>query len=145
MMTLEQKVAEYPDLPDWQVAEILNQPDASVDEVVTVRSTLVGIGSMLVALGPDRGAAFLDTIEAAAQSRAAIRWALYCLKQGDLDVGLSVVRAEIAALAGLGILTQAEVDSILALAETRHRPSWAEHNGITVTARTVGIARGAKP
>lgn len=144
-MTLADKVLEYPDLADWQVADVLNAPDPTLDEVVEVNTTMIGIGSILVALGPEDGAAFLDVVEASAQQNAVIRWALYCLKQGALDVGLPVVRAQIAGLADLGILTGAQVDSILALAETRRHPSWSEKYGITVNAREVGLARGAKP
>jgi hypothetical protein len=42
-----------------------------------------------------------------------------------------------------GIITTAQANQLKALGEKRHFPSWAEHNEIEVTARTVGLARGA--
>jgi hypothetical protein len=47
----------------------------------------------------------------------------------------------LSALLAVGIISQGVYDALIAL--TNRRPSWAEHNNITVTAREVGLARGA--
>jgi hypothetical protein len=46
-------------------------------------------------------------------------------------------------LAALGHMTQAQATALKALANDVNQ-SWAEHYNIVVTARTVGLARGAR-
>ena len=56
--TLRDRISQ-PDmsgLPEWQVAERLNAPDASLPTVVTWSSAPLRIGHVLAALGPDAGA-----------------------------------------------------------------------------------------
>ena len=111
-MSLAERVAaaDLAGLPDWRVAELLNSPDPSLPEVVTLEKTLLGPAGIMVALGPEAGARVLNAIEAGAVQDAMLRWVFYILK---------------------------------ASAERRRFPSWAEHNQIEVTARSVGLARGA--
>jgi hypothetical protein len=135
---------ELSGLPDWQAAEVLNAPDPSLPETVTLERTLVGPAEIMDALGPEAGAAFLSAVEAASSSSAVLHWGMYEIKNGGLDVARDNVRTQIQSLAQAGMLTNAQSQTLLALAERRKRPSWAEANGIEVTARTVGLARGAR-
>jgi hypothetical protein len=65
------------------------------------------------------------------------------MKGGGLDVGSVVVREQIDGLVPAGIITTAQANQLKALGEKRRYPSWSEHYEIEVTARTVGLARGA--
>ena len=56
-----------------------------------------GIGSIMRALGPDGGAAFLDALAASADP--AVKWAMKLIEMGSLDFGDALVRAQIDALA----------------------------------------------
>lgn len=145
-MTLNAKVTA-PDLaalPDWQVADILNAPDPTLPEVVELRSVFAGPGTIMQAIGPEAGAAFLDSLEAMSASVPMVRWAMHIIKLRGLDMSDPAARAQIDGLVATGILTAANGAKIKAIAETRRQPSWAEHHKVEVTARTVGLARGAK-
>ena len=144
-MTLAERVAELDlaALPDWQVAEILNSPDSSLPEIIVLESTIVGPGKIMDALGSVLGASFLNSLELMAQTNEVIRWAMYVLKSSGLDMANATVRSNLDDLVGEGALTAAQAASLKGLAERRRFPSWAEHHNIVVTARTVGIARGA--
>lgn len=145
-MTLANRVAEpnLAALPDWRVAEILNSPDSSLPEVITLESTIVGPGGIMDVLGAVPGASFLNSLELMAQTNEVIRWAMYVLKSSGIDMANAIVRSRLDDFVGDGILTPAQAAALKGLAERRRFPSWAEHNGIEVTARTVGIARGAR-
>ena len=143
---LAAKVSAPPltDLPDWRVAEVLNAPDPSLPPVVTLEQTLFGPAGIMVILGPERGAAVLTAIEAAAAVDPVMRWVLYILKNGGIDTGHVFIRDGLDGLAAASVMTPAEAETLKATAERRRFPSWAEHNNVEVTARTVGLARGAK-
>jgi len=145
-MTLKERVQESDlvNLPDWQVAEILNTADKTLPEIVDIVSVFAGPGTIMQVLGPDAGAAFLDKLEAMAINVPRVKWALHIIKTRGIDVGDSFSRLQIDGLAQAGILTPTQADSIKKIAENRRFPSWAEHNKIEVTARTVGLARGAR-
>ena len=143
---LAAKVSAPPltDLPDWRVAEVLNAPDPSLPAIVTLEQTLFGPAGIMVILGPERGAAVLTAIEAAAAVDPVMRWVLYILKNGGIDTGHVFIRDGLDGLAAASVMTAAEAEALKATAERRRFPSWAEHNNVEVTARTVGLARGAK-
>ena len=143
---LAARVAEpdLADMPDWRVAEILTAPDESLPPVVTIVQTLIGPGSILAALGGDAGAAVLDALEQISVSSPRIRWAMFMVKSGSLDVGNSQVREAIEDFAAGGMLLHEQAAALLALAERRRFVSWAEYHGVEVTARTVGLARGGR-
>ena len=145
-MTLNARVTA-PDLaalPDWQVADLLNTPDPSLPAVVTLERTLVGFGDVLRVLGPDAGAAFLDALEALSATMPRLKWALRIMAADGINTADPAARGQIDALVSAQLLTDAQGSALKATAERRRFPSWAEHNGIEVTARTVGLARGAK-
>ena len=131
-------------LPDWAAANALNAPDPSLPVVVSWEPTALGIGGVMDALGPQAGAAMLDTLTALAASTAVLRWGLRALEQNGLDLSLVNTRAQIDALVISGVVTAAQRDALFALSRRERRPSWAEFNNIKVDARAVGIARGAK-
>ena len=143
---LAAKVAAPPlaDLPDWRVAEVLNAPDPSLPTIVTLEQTLLSPAGIMVILGPERGAAVLTAIETAAAVDPVMRWVLYILKNGGVDTGHVFIRDGLDNLVAASVMTAAEAEALKATAERRRFPSWAEHNGVEVTARSVGLARGAR-
>lgn len=145
-MTLHARVTapDLADLPDWQVADILNTPDPSLPAVVTLERTLVGFGDVLRVLGPDAGAAFLDAVEKLSATVPRLKWALRIMAADGVNMADPVSRDQIDGLVAARLLTAVQGDALKATAERRRFPSWAEHNGVEVTARTVGLARGAK-
>ena len=143
---LAAKVSAPPlaDLPDWRVAEVLNAPDPSLPAIVTLEQTLFGPAGIMAILGPERGAAVLSAIKTAAAVDPVMYWVLYILKNGGIDTGHVFIRDGLDGLAAASVMTAAEAETLKATAERRRFPSWAEHNNVEVTARTVGLARGAK-
>jgi len=144
MTTLAEKAAEpaLAALPDWQVAAILNAPDSSLPEIVELVPRMIGPGTIMNELGAEMGAAALDALETLQAAVPHVKWAMILLKGAGLDVGSAVVRSQIDGLVP-AILTTQQANALKALGEKRRYPSWAEHNEIEVTARTVGLARGA--
>ena len=145
-MTLNARVTapDLVDLPDWQVADILNTPEPSLPAVVTLERTLVGFGDVMRVLGPDAGAAFLDAVEKLSATTPTLKWALRIMAADGINMADPVARGQIDALVAAKLLTAAQGNALKATAERHRFPSWAEHNGVEVTARTVGLARGAK-
>lgn len=149
MQTLADRLAQ-PDmqpLADWQAADKLNAPDASLPAIVEWEKTALGYGSILVALGAARGAAVLSQIEAGAASNPVFKWGLEILRQSSFDLSLPVTRDTANGLVMASIITADERDKFFALSKRQRYPSWAEANDMIgkVTARSVGIARGGEP
>lgn len=144
MPTLAEKVQEpaLASLPDWRVAEILNQPDESLPEIVDFVPRLIGPGTIMNEFGAAEGAAALDALETLQSAVPHVKWAMILLKGTGLDVGSPVVRSQIDGLVP-SVLSSSQAQALKVLGEKRRYPSWAEHYGIEVTARTVGLARGA--
>lgn len=145
-MTLNARVTapDLVDLPDWQVASLLNTPEPLLPAVVTLEKTLVGFGDVMRVLGPDAGAAFLDAVEKLSVTMPTLKWALRIMAADGINMADPVARGQIDSLVAAKLLTAAQGNALKATAERRRFPSWAEHNGVEVTARTVGLARGAK-
>ena len=155
MTTLAQKVAEFPtSTPDWEIAAVLNAPDPTLPMKLTSRR--IGAGTIIetMGLGAVGGGAFIsklrgwainpETIPAPLVSVAKdIAEILPVIDRGDLEIGSAPVRTMIDTLAALGHMTQAQATALKALANDVNQ-SWAEHYNIVVTARTVGLARGAR-
>lgn len=144
-MTLAEKVAEFPaEMPDWAVADALNEPDPALPPVLTRNPTKVGPGTIMATLGATAGATFLDTLTALSATSSPIKWALKIIDRGELDLSADATRTQIDALASAGVLTAPQAAALKALGETSRYPSWAEHNNIPVDARAVGLARGGQ-
>ena len=145
MPTLAEKVQEpaLAILPDWRVAEILNQPDDSLPVIVDIVKTFIGPGTVMDEFGAEDGAAALNALDALQAAVPHVKWAMVLLTGATgLNVGSPVVRAQIDGLVP-SVLTAEQAQALKVLAEKRRYPSWAEHYEIEVTARTVGLARGA--
>lgn len=138
------KRSDLASLPDWDAAARLNAPDPTLPAIIEWRPTQVGIGTVLDALGPDAGATLLDALQALAATQPVIRWSLRLIESGSLDISRPSARDQIARLAAGGVLTQSEVDALLALSRVERHPSWAEVSGMQVDARAVGLARGGR-
>lgn len=72
-----------------------------------------GIGTVLEVLGPQDGAALLDSLEALAATNSAVKWAFVLINRGELDFGSAATRAMIDQLipgsAGIALKAVAEV------------------------------------
>lgn len=146
-------------LPDWQVADLLNAPDPSLPPVMVAFScrsiaepaVLSGELAMLrivARLGhfPADVAPGNQSIPIPTPGLIAIGTMLDAVDR-DLRVDPNVpgavgqVMALLGALEDMGLLLPATKAAILA--GTVKIPSWAESNGIEVTARSVGLERGS--
>lgn len=143
-MTLAERLqlSDVAELPDWAAAAKLNEPDPTLPEVVELRTRGIGPGEVMAALGAEQGAALLDALEAIKGQDSPVRWALRLLDRGALNIGAGETRAQIERLEVAGIITPTQAAALRGLGEHRRFPSWAEHHGVEVTARTVGLARG---
>ena len=147
MLLLAQRLA-LPDvqgLPDWQVAQVLNTPDATLP---TMRGdTPTGdVQEVLLAGGEWAGIVLAaESASTPSQVRTLAILMRDTVRQSNvIRTGTPAIYASTAAaLAGLvqaGLLATQTRDALLALAEKPQ--SWAAANGVDVTARTVGLARG---
>jgi hypothetical protein len=145
-MTLAERLAQpdLADLPDWQAAAALNQPDPTLPAVETWEPTKIGIGAILDTLGPSAGATFLDALETLAETTPVVRWGLELIRGSGLDLSRPSARAQLATLVAGRILQPAEGEALLALSRRTRHPSWAEAHGVAVDARAVGLARGGR-
>lgn len=140
--TLQERLQE-PDvvsLPDWEAADILNQPDTTQAIIVSWAETNAGPGTVLDTLGPVDGAALLDALEASTDP--VIRWGMDILKSGKLDIAKQSTRNVLEQMTLQGAITPLQRDELFALSKRERYPSWAEANDTVVNARTVGLARG---
>jgi hypothetical protein len=154
MTTLAQKVAEFPaSTPDWEIAEVLNAPDPALPMKLTSRR--IGAGTIIetMGLGAIGGGVFISKLRGWAENPETIPAQLSdnvkdiaeilpVIDRGDFEVSSNSVRTMIDTLAALGHMTQAQATALKALANDVNQ-SWAEANGVEVTPRTVGLARGA--
>jgi len=148
MTTLQDRInqSDLVNLSDWQIANILNEPDPALplkrqpvntldSQVILLRSgdwPRIILASDNVSLSDDiRGLAITlrDTIRQAPTIEAQ-KLEIYTAVSQILD-----------ALVLIGLITNQSKIDLLALAERTQ--SWAEYNQIEVTARTVGLARGS--
>ena len=147
MTTLSDKVGEFPaDTPDWQIANALNAKDAALPtiycDVVTAdaREVLLATGewsALVIAAENEATPALLRGACIVARDALAMTQTIRTSTQ-------SIRGAVEVALNGLvlgGIIAQSTKDAVSALMITNQ--SWAGANGVEVTPRTVGLARGA--
>lgn len=132
-------------LPDWEAAKVLNSPDSSLPVVIEWSTTQIGLGTVMAALGADAGASLLTQIDALGSTQPTMRWGLEVLRSGSFDLSLPVARQTVEGLVQAGLITSSQKDQFFAISRRERHPSWAEANGVMVDARSVGLARGAKP
>ena len=75
-----------------EIAELLNEPQVVLSE------RMIGVGTVLDALGPAAGAALLDQVKAVAESDAVVKYGWMLLESASLDVGLDSTRVMLDAL-----------------------------------------------
>lgn len=133
------------DLPEWQVAEILNTPDPALPKVrraVNKRDAqeiLLASGEWAaVSLAADNPAAPAQLRAACINLRDTIRMT-ETIAMNNPAIYASVDQV-LTGLVAAEFLSAGTREALLALAERSQ--SWAEANGVTVTARSVGLARG---
>lgn len=146
---LAERIAQ-PDLaalPEWQVADALNAPDPAFPVVRQVVSTR-DAQEILLASGEW---AKIEITSLSNEVPVSLRSA--CIILRDTIRQSETIRADNPKIYGaisqvLAGLVQAEflsADTGAALmALTERQQSWAEVNGVEVTARSVGLARGSK-
>lgn len=139
------KKPDVSNLPDWEAADVLNSPDDTLPVVVEWEPTQIGIGHVMTALGAQPGALLLSQIEALASSQPVMKWGLEVLRSGNFNLSQPVARDTVEGLVQAGLITELQRDQFYSFSRRERHPSWAEANGVTVDARSVGIARGAKP
>lgn len=132
-------------LPEWRVAEILNAPDAFLP---TVKGQVATNDAQELLLTTGEWSAIViaaDNTGIPPQLRALAIAMRDTIRQSDV-IRMEVPQIYGAVATALGGLVAAEFisaetrDALLAMAENQQ--SWAEANGIEVTARSVGLARG---
>jgi len=137
--------ADLASLPDWEVADILNTPDATLPPVFKS----VEKAEILTILITSDKWVDIDTLSRGDLTQPInriCRNAYDALTIGNATLNLtdpSVLTSFQTILGGVilaGVIDE-PVQNALLTAVTRY-PSWAEYNNIEVTARTVGIARG---
>ena len=137
-------------LPEWRVAELLNAPDAAFDRV-TVQVPVADARQVLMAsLTPDfttnAWVAILltadDAANAARKPALAIREAVRAANVINMadPMEAAMVMATLQALITAEVITEQTRDALIALSQKKQ--SWADANGVEVTAQTVSLARG---
>jgi hypothetical protein len=142
------KVAEsqFNGLPEWQVANILNAPDASLAYVKQDVSTSDVKQILLSSLKWATIVKVADNTSIDQNIRDVCIVVRDTFKETNTIVTtdpeiFAATDGALSALLAAEIISQGVYDALIAL--TNRRPSWAEHNNILVTAREVGLARGA--
>ena len=142
------KVAEsqFDGMTESQVSDALNAPDSSL---AYVKQDVPTSDIKEVLLSSGEWAAIVLTADNTSAPES-LRGA--CIVVRDTFKETNTIRTSLsgiftqtdAVLGGLlaaTVISQGTYDALIAL--TNRRPSWAEHNNLTVTAREVGLARGA--
>lgn len=82
-----------------EIAELLNAPKTVLVE------RMIGVGTVLDALGPANGAALLDQVKVVAETDAVVKYGWMLLESASLDVGLDSTRTMLDALLPLEAAT----------------------------------------
>ena len=143
-MTLLERInqSDLINKPDWEVADILNASDESLPVIITPNPTEAGIGTIMIIFGVSEGTRVLEELTSLAVSNASMKWILKIIESGNVDFSSSLVRDQIQALQDLQIISASQAQDAISYGETQRHPSWAEHHGIHVDSRSVGLARG---
>ena len=137
-------------LPEWRVAELLNAPDAAFDRVTVQVPVPDARQVLMTSRTPDfktnAWVAILLTAEdaanAARKDALAIREAMKeanVINMAD-PMEAAMVMATLQALITAEVITEQTRDALIALSQKKQ--SWADANGVEVTAQTVSLARG---
>jgi hypothetical protein len=137
-------------MPEWQVAEILNAPDAAFDRVAVPVPVADARQVLMASLTPDSTTnawvAILltadDVANPARKPALAIREAIRAANVINMadPMEAAMVMATLNALIAAEVITEGTRDKLIALSQRQQ--SWAEANGVEVTPRTVSLTRG---
>jgi hypothetical protein len=139
---------QQPDMvgqPDWRAAEILNAPDPGLPlrrvDVATaeVREIMLASGAFAAVAMAAENTALPDVIRGKCITAIETIRSTSLIETTDPAV-YTATTGLLNSLVTAGIMPQPVADACMALADQPQ--SWAEHNGVEVTARTVGLARG---
>lgn len=132
-------------LPEWRVAEILNAPDVFFP---TVKGQVARNDAQELFLTTGEWSAIViaaDNVDTPHQLRRFAIMMRDIIRQSD-TIRMEVPEIYSAVATALGGLVEGELispmtrNALLAMAEKQQ--SWAQANGVQVTARSVGLARG---
>jgi hypothetical protein len=84
-------------------------------------SKIGGIGTIMDTLGPDGGAALLDSLEAMEAASPAVKWGMKLINAGTFDFGLASSRAMVTAL-----VPSPAREALLAMSETPDPVTWEQ-------------------
>jgi len=146
-MTLQERLqlADVAALPDWAAASILNAPDPTLPVITTWAETNIDPGTVMNILGTVAGAEILNTLEQLSSTNSVVKWGMRVLEgRRGLNMALETSRQQMQSFVDSGLITTAQRDLLYSLSKRERYPSWAEYNGINVSARSVGLARGSK-
>lgn len=148
---LTSKVATFPAAqPDWSVADALNAPDATLPTKKVKVGTATIRGKLIVdnawggiRLGTLSSSTLSDPVKGLCHTTVD-----YMLGErmidSDIPATFAAVKGMVDSLLGAGLITQATHDALLAFSDAPQSWSDINNNGVPVSARDVGIARGAK-
>lgn len=96
---------------DAEVLDWLMEPSG------TYASTFINARSIMATIGAAAGATILEKLSAASVNNPAIKWALSFITADGIDIGHPETRTQLMLLASTGVITDAERDSLLAMAQ----------------------------
>lgn len=82
-----------------------------------VISRLGGVGVVMESLGPEMGAAVLDSLDAMRATSSPIKWAWVLIERGELDFGSPATRVMIGQLRDAGAIPAEAATVLLSIAE----------------------------
>ncbi len=137
-------------LPEWRVAELLNAPDAAFDRVTVQVPVADARKIMMTSRTPDRStnawvAILLAAEDVSSEARKPALAMLWAMREANVidmtdPMEAAMVTATLQALITAEVITEQTRAALIALSQRQQ--SWAEANGVEVTAQTVSLARG---
>ena len=137
-------------LLEWQVADALNAPDPTLPKVTAPVLVVDARQILMRSLAPDfTTTAWVAILLAAEDVSSPARKAALAVREAIKEATVidmvnpiesAMVTAALDALVAAAIIDAQTRDALLSLSEKEQ--SWAEANGVEVTARAVGLARG---
>lgn len=80
-----------------------------------VISKSIGVGTVLAVMAP-AGGDFLNALEALAASDSNVKWTLKLIEQGNFDIGMPIVRAQLETFASEHVELADAINALLAVA-----------------------------
>ena len=144
--------SQFQGVPDWQIADALNAPDDSLPKVkqdIKPQDLRLAFFTAIPKIKRMAHQTYLDSADPSVRELAEVcNLAMEAVSIETREVIFTSdpetydqIQTLSQVLLDAGLISINQRNAVLALTE---RPvSWAEHNNLTVTARDVGLARGA--